>query len=377
LSGLKIVEFAGIGPTPFCAMMLADMGADIVRLDRIEPADLGMKRDPRLSFTNRGRRSVAIDLKAPRAVEVALRLIDQADAVIEGFRPGVMERLGLGPDVCLASNPRLVYGRMTGWGQDGPLAQVVGHDINFLALTGALHSIGRKDQPPSPPLNLVADLAGGGAYLAFGILCAVLEARHSGVGQVVDGAIVDGVASLLTGVYGARAAGQWSDERGTNYMDGGAPWYDSYETADGKFVAIGPVEGRFYAELLSALGLAADTLPSQHDKAGWPELRRQFSKAFLRKARDEWVAVLKGRDVCVAPVLDLGEALQDPHMQARGSYVEIDGLLQPGPAPRFSKSAPEIPSRPPIPGEHTDAALADWGFSSTEIVALRADNTIN
>jgi alpha-methylacyl-CoA racemase len=287
LHGYKIVEIGGIGPGPFCAMMLADMYAEVIRLDRLEAADLGIERGARYATLNRGRRSVGIDLKNPEARVTVLRILAQADALIEGFRPGVMERLGLGPDACLAANPKLVYGRMTGWGQDGPLLNEVGHDINYLAITGALHSIGRKDQPPSPPLNLVGDLGGGGMYLAFGIVCALLEARGSGRGQVVDAAMVDGVTSLLSGFCGLRAAGKWDDRRGENFVDSGAPWYDSYETSDGKYISIGSIEGRFYRNLLERLGLSGHSLPAQHDRSGWSVLRNRFSEVFKQKTRNE------------------------------------------------------------------------------------------
>lgn len=376
LSGYRIVEFGGIGPGPFCAMMLADMGAEVIRLDRVEPGDLGIEREPRFAFTNRGRQSIAFNLKAPQATAAVLRLLAIADASIEGFRPGVMERLGLGPEVCLGVNPKLVYGRMTGWGQDGPLSNEVGHDINYLALTGALHSIGRKNQPPSPPLNLVADLGGGAMYLAFGMVCALLEAGRSGLGQVVDAAMVDGVSSLLTTFYGLKAAGKWNDQRGNNFIDSGAPWYDSYETGDGAFISIGSIEARFYRNLLQRMGLSEESLPAQHDKTGWPELRHRFKEVFRQKSRDEWVSIMDGYEVCFAPVLNLSEAAEHPHMKMRGTHVTIDGLLQPAPAPRFSRSVPDIPAPSPRLGSDTDTALADWGFSATDIADLRSTGTI-
>lgn len=372
LHGYKVIEFGGIGPGPFCAMLLSDMGAEVVRLDRTEAADLGLQRDTRFATTNRGRRSVALDLKVPEAVGAAKRLLTRADALLEGFRPGVMERLGLGPEVCLALNPKLVYGRMTGWGQDGPLADTVGHDINYLAVSGALHGIGRAGQPPAPPLNLVADLGGGAMYLAFGMVCALLEAARSGRGQVVDAAMVDGVASLLTGFYGLRAAGMWSDRRGENFIDSGAPWYDSYETQDGKYVSIGPVEGRFYRNLIESLGLAGEALPGQHDREGWPRLRQRFAEVFRTKTRDDWEKALDGREVCFAPVLDLAEATRHPHLMARRTFVTIDGVLQPAPAPRFSRTTPDLPTGPREPGADTDAVLGDFGFSVEDIAALRA-----
>ncbi|MCW5732174.1 MAG: CoA transferase [Alphaproteobacteria bacterium] len=376
LRGVKVVEMAGIGPGPFCCMLLSDMGAEVIRIDRMEAADLGIMRDPKFDLLGRGRRSVAMNLKRPEAVAAAKRLIAGADILIEGFRPGVMERFGLGPDECLTANPRLVFGRMTGWGQDGPLAHAAGHDINYIALTGALAAIGRQGEAPVPPLNLVGDFGGGALYLAFGVVCALLEARQSGRGQVVDAAMVDGAASLMTAIYGLRAMGVWSDRRGENILDTGAPWYDVYETRDGAFVAIGSIEGRFYGELLKRLGLDADSLPAQHDRKRWPELRQRFREAFITRTREEWCAAMEGSDVCFAPVLDMGEAMEHPHNVARGTFVEIDGIRQPGPAPRFSRTRPGRPSPPPAPGAHTAAALGDWGFSETEIAALRAAGAI-
>lgn len=376
LAGVKIVELAGIGPGPFCAMLLSDMGAEILRLDRTEESGLGIRRDPRYDLLNRGRRSVAVDLKKPEGVDVALRLVARADALIEGFRPGVAERLGLGPDDCFARNPRLVYGRMTGWGQDGPLAAAAGHDINYIALTGALHAIGRAGQAPVPPLNLVGDFGGGGIYLAFGIVCALWEAARSGRGQVVDAAMVDGAASLMTMFYGLKAQGLWSDERGRNLLDGAAPFYDVYETADGKYVAVGPIEPKFYAELLRLAGIPEDELPGQMDVARWPEAKARLAEAFRARTRDEWCAVMEGSDACFAPVLSLDEAPRHPHNEARGTFVEIGGIVQPGPAPRFGRTMPEVQGPPPKPGEHTNTALADWGFDADEIAALRRTGAV-
>jgi len=376
LAGVKVVEIAGIGPGPFCAMMLSDMGAEVLRVDRMGSADLGLDIDPRFSVLDRGRRSIAVDLKHPAGVATVKRLVAQADALIEGFRPGVMERLGLGPDECLALNPRLVYGRMTGWGQDGPMAQAAGHDINYIALAGVLHSIGRKGGPPVPPLNLVGDFGGGGMYLAFGIVCALLEAGRSGQGQVVDAAMVDGAALLAAAVFGLRAMGIWTDERGDNILDSGAPWYDVYETRDGKHVAIGSIEKRFYAELLERTGLAGEPLPPQRDKARWAELRARLAQVFKEKTRDEWCAAMEGSDVCFAPVLSMAEAPRHPHNAARGTFVEVDGVPQPAPAPRFSRSKPGIQGPPARRGEHTEAALADWGFAAADIATLRAAQAI-
>jgi alpha-methylacyl-CoA racemase len=376
LAGIRVVEMEGIGPAPFCAMMLSDMGADVLRVDRTEAADLGLAGDPRANLLARGRRSVAVDLKRPEGVGVVKRLAREADALIEGFRPGVMERLGLGPDECLALNPRLVYGRMTGWGQEGPMARAAGHDINYIALAGVLDAIGRRGAPPTPPLNLVGDFGGGGMYLAFGVACALLEARRSGRGQVVDAAMVDGAASLATGIFGLRADGLWRDERGANVLDSGAPWYDVYETRDGKHVAIGSIERKFYAELLRLTGLAGEALPAQHDRAGWAELRRRLAEVFRSRTRDEWSAIMEGSDVCFAPVLSMAEAPAHPHNRARGTFVEVDGVVQPAPAPRFSRSKPAIQGPPARRGEHTEAALGDWGFSTEEIAALRARGAI-
>jgi alpha-methylacyl-CoA racemase len=376
LSGTRVIEVAGIGPGPFCAMMLADMGADVLRVDRTGPADLGLPVDARFSVLDRGRRSVALDLKNPAAVAAVKRLVAEADALVEGFRPGVMERLGLGPDACLAVNPRLVYGRMTGWGQDGPMAAAAGHDINYIALAGVLHSIGRRGGAPVPPLNLVGDFGGGGMYLAFGIVCALLEAGRSGRGQVVDAAMVDGAASLAAAVFGLRAMGIWNDERGDNILDSGAPWYDVYETQDGRYVAIGSIEARFYADLLRLTGLEGEALPPQRDKASWGELRARLTEVFKQKTREEWCRILEGSDVCFAPVLSLTEAPAHPHNRARGTFVEVEGVVQPGPAPRFSRTPAAIQRPPARPGEHTEEALHDWGFTADDLAALRAQGAL-
>jgi alpha-methylacyl-CoA racemase len=372
LSGVKVLELAGIGPGPFCAMMLADLGADVLRVDRLDPADLGLPLPPRFDIMGRGRRSIGLDLKAPQATDIMLALVAKADVLIEGFRPGVMERLGLGPDPCLARNPRLVYGRVTGWGQDGPLAQAAGHDINYIAISGALHAIGPRGQAPVPPLNLVGDYGGGAMYLAFGIACALLERHSSGRGQVVDAAMSEGAASMMSIFYARLAAGVWENARGSNAIDGGAPWYGVYETADGKYVSIGAIEGRFYARLLGLLGLDAAMLPKQHDKTRWPELRSCLRDAFKQKTRDEWCEAFAGRDVCFAPVLSLTEAPSHPHHRARGTFMERDGLLQPAPAPRFSRTPGTVERRAPACGEGGSAALADWGFDEATIARFRA-----
>ena len=376
LAGVRVVEMAGIGPGPFCAMMLADMGAEVLRIDRPGAADLGLPVEPRFSVLHRGRRSVALDLKQPAAIAAVKRLAVKADALIEGFRPGVMERLGLGPDECLTANPRLVYGRMTGWGQEGPMAPAAGHDINYIALAGVLHSIGRRGSAPVPPLNLVGDFGGGGMYLAFGVVCALLEAGRSGRGQVVDAAMVDGAASLAAAVFGLRAKGMWNDERGDNILDSGAPWYDVYETQDGKYVAIGSIEGRFYGELLRLTGLTGEALPPQWEKARWGELRARLTEVFKQKTRDEWCRIMEGSDVCFAPVLSMAEAPAHPHNRARGTFVEVDGVPQPGPAPRFSRTPGAIGRPPAAPGQHTEEALRDWGFSADELADLRKSGAI-
>ena len=370
LSSVRVVELAGIGPAPFCGMMLADMGAEVLRIDRAAPADIGLNGDPKFEVLNRGKQSVAVNLKSPAGIDAALRLISKADAVIEGFRPGVTERLGLGPDVCLSKNPRLVYGRVTGWGQSGPMAHVAGHDVNYIALAGVLNAIGRRGERPLPPLNLIGDFGGGGMYLAFGVVCAILQAKQSGKGQVVDAAMIDGALSLMAGVFGMRAEGQWADERGTNAIDTGAPFYDVYETADQKHVAIGSIEGRFYQELLKRLGLENDDLPEQWDKAGWPRLREAISTRIRSRTREDWTRTFADSDACFAPVLSANEAIAHPHIRDRGSFVNPGGVVQPAPAPRFSVTKPDIRSAPPVPGEHTEAALAAWGFSSDEIAAL-------
>ncbi|MFM8303649.1 MAG: CaiB/BaiF CoA transferase family protein [Actinomycetota bacterium] len=370
-----MVELAGIGPGPFAAMMLADMGADVVRVDRAQW--VGRDTGPgSVEVLDRGRRSIAVDLKVPDGVETVLRLVERSDALIEGYRPGVAERLGVGPDECLARNPRLAYGRMTGWGQDGPLAAAAGHDINYIALAGALAHIGRAGEKPVPPLNLVGDFGGGGMLLAFGLVCALLEARTSGVGQVVDAAMVDGTATLMAMIWGARAAGAWSDELGVNFLDTGRANYDTYETADGKFIALGSLEPQFYAEFLERTGLAGEDLPHPGDATRVPELRARFTDLFRSKTRDEWCALLEGTDVCFAPVLPMGEAAQHPHIRARQTIVEHGGVLQPAPAPRFSRTPGEIGRSRSRPGEHTDEVLTELGLSTDEIVALKGTGAV-
>ncbi len=376
LTGFRIVEFAGIGPGPMCAMLLSDMGADVLRIDRLAAAGLGISMRSKFDLLNRGRRSVALDLKKPEAIEVAMRLIEKADALIEGFRPGVMERLGLGPDKCLARNPRLVFGRMTGWGQEGPMAEAAGHDINYIALTGALHSIGRKGDRPVPPLNLVGDFGGGALYLALGIVAGLLEAQKSGKGQVVDAAMVDGASSLMTAIYGIKAAGVWTDNRGENLLDTGAHFYEDYETSDGKFISVGSIEAKFYEELLELSGLKGQELPHQMDRTAWPAMKDRLARIFKSKTRDEWCKIMEGSDVCFAPVLSMEEAPRHPHNRHRATFVEMDGVVQPGPAPRFSRTPGKIQRPPASPGEHTNEALRDWGFSGAELEKLAAQGAI-
>ena len=371
LQGLRLLEFAGIGPGPFCGMVLADLGAEVVRLDRTEGPP-GSRQD----FVGRGRRSVALDLKKPEAVQAALRLIERADGLIEGFRPGVMERLGLGPEACLARNRRLVYGRMTGWGQDGPLARTAGHDINYIALSGALWSIGRAGERPVPPLNLVGDYGGGGMLLAVGMLAALLHAARTGEGQVVDAAMLDGAALLMAPIYAALARGRWRNARGANFLDGAAPWYDTYECADGRYLAVGPIEPQFFAELLARLGLDPEGFEGRMEPARWPALREALAAAFRTRTRDDWTVVFAGSDACIAPVLDLQEAPRHPHAVARRLFEMREGAMQPAPAPRFSATPAEAGLPPPLRGEHTEAVLAAWGFGAEEIAALRGAGAV-
>jgi alpha-methylacyl-CoA racemase len=370
LTGIKVLEFEAIGPGPFAGMLLADMGADVLVIDRPASTDLGLKRSRWYDVMMRGKRSVTLDLKKDSAREAALRLCEKADALIEGFRPGVMERLGLGPDAVAARNPRLVYGRMTGWGQDGPLAPRAGHDINYIALAGVLNAFGRKGEAPVPPLNLVGDFGGGGMLLGFGIACALLEALRSGHGQVVDAAMVEG-ASLLAAMFsGFLASNNWSEERGTNILDTGAPWYDVYETKDGKYVSIGAIEARFYEELVQKLDLK--DLPPQHDRAQWPQMRAALAQAFRRRTRDEWCKLFEGSDACFAPVLSFSEAHSHPHNVARKAFVTVANVAQPAPAPRFSRTPGAVRRAPPERGEGGRAALTDWGFAAQQIASLQS-----
>lgn len=374
LKGIKIVEFAGIGPAPFCCMLLSDMGAEIIRIDRYSSASNAS--NARLQINGRNRRSLALDLKSPEGLSVARKLVSESDVLIEGFRPGVMERLGLGPADLDSVNPRLIYGRMTGWGQDGPYAQSAGHDINFIAATGVLHSIGNKDSAPVPPLNLVADFGGGALYLALGVVCALLERNNSGRGQVVDAAMVDGSASLMTSVFSAIARNEWSNARGNNFLDGSTPWYAVYETQDAKFISIGAIEPQFYREFLDRLDLNEKDLPSRNDKSRWPELRSKLEEKFLSRTRDEWCSIFEGSDACFSAVLDPLEALDHKHLDARRVFISREGIVQPSPAPRFSRTVSTIRRPPPLPGEHTREILLELGYSESEFVRLSSESIV-
>jgi alpha-methylacyl-CoA racemase len=368
LAGLRILEIGAIGPGPFCAMLLADLGAEVVRLDR--SADKAAEAVSDTPLLARGRRSIALDLKHPRGLATLLRMVEQMDGLIEGFRPGVTERLGFGPDVCLAKNPRLVYGRMTGWGQEGPLAPVAGHDINYIALSGALAAMGRAGEKPLPPLNVVGDFGGGGMLLAFGMLAALLERERSGKGQVVDAAMIDGVGLLMTMFYEMLPSGAWKAERGTNLLDTGAPFYEVYETRDGQFVSLGALEPKFFAELVHRLELADVDLARQNDPSTWSALRTRIAARVKEKTREEWTCVFAGSDACFAPVLDMHEAPRHPHHQHRKGFVEVGGVLQPAPAPRFSRTPPATPTPFALPGEHSQQVLRELGFAEHEVDEL-------
>ena len=377
LSGIKVVELQGLGPGPFCGMMLADMGATVIRVDRAANVPDVAPNAPSLDILARGRQSIAVDLKHRDGVETVLRLVQGADALIEGFRPGVMERLGLGPEVCLARNPRLVYGRMTGWGQEGPYAQMAGHDINYIALAGALAHIGRAGEAPVPPLNLVGDFGGGGMLLAFGIACGLVEAKLSGIGQVVDAAMVDGSAILMTMFAGMFSSGASTERRGENLLDTGSHFYDVYETAEGEYVSLGSIEPQFYAELLRLSGLGEQPdLPAQLDQGQWPAMKDRVASLIKSKTRAEWCEIMEGSDVCFAPVLTMREAASHPHNVHRETYIEVAGVTQPAPAPRFSRTAPAVQGPPAWPGQHTDEVLASFGFSASEVVAYRASGAV-
>ncbi len=368
LAGVKIVEFTGIGPAPMAAMMLADMGATIIRIDRTGPADLGVPMPDQFEFTKRSRATIGLDLKQPASVKLALRLIDGADALIEGFRPGVMERLGLGPDVCLQRNPRLAYGRVTGWGQEGPLALAAGHDLNYIALTGALHAIGRKGQKPTPPLNLVGDYGGGALYLVTGLLAAIISARSTGSGQVVDAAMVDGALSLMTPIYAMKAGGRFTEARGENQLDSGSYFYEVYACSDGQFISIASIEAKFHAELLQRLEIDPATMPPQWDKAKWPDNKDRLTALFATRTRDAWCRVLEGTDVCFAPVLSMDEAHTHPHNAARAAFIDVGGMRQPAPAPRFGTTKLDHPKAPGAVDPRE--TLKEWGLSRDELAAL-------
>ncbi|MBI5505328.1 MAG: CoA transferase [Deltaproteobacteria bacterium] len=375
LAGFRVLELAGIGPVPFAGMLLADLGADVIRVDRTRSDPGATWVDPEFDVMGRGCRSIAVDMKAPRGVGVVLRLVDGCDVLIEGFRPGVVERLGIGPEVCMARNPRLIYGRMTGWGQSGPLAAEAGHDIDYIALTGALHAIGGADKP-LPPLNLLADFGGGALYLVVGVLSALLERSRSGKGDVVDAAMVDGVASLMSIFYVMNQNGFWVDRRGENFLDGGAHFYGTYRTADGKYVAVGAIEPQFYGQWLARMGIDAGELPSQHDREGWTAARGRVAEIFATRTRDQWCEVFAGSDACVAPVLALSEVASHPHIQARGTVRALRGVLQAAPAPRLERSSAALPAPAPAVGGHTRELLAEAGYDGASIDVLLRDGVV-
>jgi alpha-methylacyl-CoA racemase len=377
LEGIKIVELAGIGPGPYTCMLLADAGADVLRVDRATGSPPARPDKPHWDLLARSRWSVAVDLKRTEGVELVLDLVAQADGLVEGWRPGVAERLGMGPAPCMARNPRLVYGRMTGWGQDGPLADIAGHDIDYIALAGALWPIGRGGERPVPPLNLVGDFGGGGMLLAFGMCAALVEAQRSGRGQIVDAAMIDGAASLTTMTHAFRRLGLWTEGRGVNVLDSGAPFYDVYDTADGKWFAVGAIEARFYAELLKVLGLDPEDLPDQNDRDQWPAMKQRFAEVFRTRTRDEWAEAFAGTDACGAPVLSPWEAHEHPHNVHRSTFVEVEGVVQPCPAPRFSRTPAAVRRPPPVPGQDTDEALLAWGIGDERIAALRASGAVD
>ena len=370
LEGKKIIEIAGIGPGPFCAMVLSDLGAEVIRVDRVSAVPNEFPSTPGIDLLNRGRKSVAFDLKNQEGIKALLRLVEEADALIEGFRPGVAERLGIGPEECLERNPRLVYGRMTGWGQTGPYSSMAGHDINYIALSGVLGAIGREGEAPVPPVNLVGDFGGGGMLLALGICAAFVEVQTSGKGQVVDAAMTDGSALLATMIHTFLSMGVWGD-RGTNMLDTGAPFYDVYECADGEYISLGSIEPQFYAELLRITGLDQEELPKQMDRSQWPKMKEKIAETIRTKSRDQWVELMEGTDVCFAPVLSPSEAYAHPHNVERETFIEVAGVKQPAPAPRFSRTPGAIDGPPPHPGEHTEEVLSSWGFSENEIQNLR------
>ena len=372
LKGIKIIEMAGIGPGPFCGMVLADLGAEVIRVDRASAKGTGSRQEA----SNRGKKSIAVDLKSKEGVEIVLKLVQETDAIFEGFRPGVMERLGLGPEECMELNESLVYGRMTGWGQDGPLANAAGHDINYISLSGALAAIGRPGSPPVPPLNLIGDFGGGGMLLALGLVSALLESKQSGKGQVVDAAMTDGSALLMTMIYTMQSSGFWKDSMGSNMLDGGAHFYDTYECSDGKFISLGSIEPQFYKLLCDLAGFDNNLSSDQMSRDGWPEKKKAVKEIILTKTREEWCQIMEGTDVCFAPVLNMEEAPNHPHNKARQTFIELEGATQPAPAPRFSRTNPEVQSSPSLVGEHTDEILQSLNLSADEIEKLKTSGSV-
>ncbi len=372
LNGVRIIEIAGLGPAPFCGMLLADMGAEVIRVER--PGGGMFAGNPDYDYLNRGKRCIAVNLKSPEGIDVVLKLAETADGMVEGFRPGVVDKLGVGPDAVRARNPRLVYGHMTGWGQDGPWSKMAGHDINYIAITGALAAIGKKDSAPVPPLALVGDFGGGGLMLAFGMVCALMEAKTSGQGQVVDAAMIDGVSLLMSSFFGAQQAGFWNEERGSNMLDSGTPFYDTYPYADGEYISVGAIEPQFYSQLLEGLGLSDRELPDQNDMSQWPQLKEIFSEVIRLKSRDQWTEIFDGKDACVTPVLKMSEVAAHPQIKARGTMVDIDGIMHPGPAPRFSRTMAQIQHAAVEAGEHTDEILSELGLDSS---ALREKGAVS
>ena len=372
LKGIKIIEMAGIGPGPFCGMVLADLGAEVIRVDRASAKGTGSRQEA----SNRGKKSIAVDLKSKEGVEIVLKLVQEADAIFEGFRPGVMERLGLGPEECMELNESLVYGRMTGWGQDGPLANAAGHDINYISLSGALAAIGRPGSPPVPPLNLIGDFGGGGMLLALGLVSALLESKQSGKGQVVDAAMTDGSALLMTMIYTMQSSGFWKDSMGSNMLDGGAHFYDTYECSDGKFISLGSIEPQFYKLLCDLAGFDNNLSSDQMSRDGWPEKKKAVKEIILTKTREEWCQIMEGTDVCFAPVLSMEEAPNHPHNKARQTFIELEGATQPAPAPRFSRTNPEVQSSPSLVGEHTDEILQSLNLGADEIEKLKTSGSV-
>jgi alpha-methylacyl-CoA racemase len=372
LKGIKIIEMAGIGPGPFCGMVLADLGAEVIRVDRASAKGTGSRQEA----SNRGKKSIAVDLKSKEGVEIVLKLVQEADAIFEGFRPGVMERLGLGPEECMELNESLVYGRMTGWGQDGPLANAAGHDINYISLSGALAAIGRPGSPPVPPLNLIGDFGGGGMLLALGLVSALLESKQSGKGQVVDAAMTDGSALLMTMIYTMQSSGFWKDSMGSNMLDGGAHFYDTYECSDGKFISLGSIEPQFYKLLCDLAGFDNNLSLDQMSRDSWPEKKKAVKEIILTKTREEWCQIMEGTDVCFAPVLNMEEAPNHPHNKARQTFIELEGATQPAPAPRFSRTNPEVQSSPSLVGEHTDEILQSLNLGADEIEKLKTSGSV-